>query len=685
MAINAEQLNVILTARDREFQRAMDRNTKRIERFAKRSQKQLRNTTTGFNMLAAAAKRLVPAIAAVGAVSKLRQMVETTAQLGDLAAVAGENVERFQELAFAAKTFGVSQEKMADILKDVNDKFGDYVQTGAGPLADFFDNIAPKVGLTADAFKDLSSSDKLGAYIKALEDANVSQADMTFYLEAIASDATLLQRVYANNGAELNRLSNRLRETGGVIDQEIVEKAAKARETIALFSTTINNNAVIAIAGLVEALTNAGNAFSDAEKKATSFLNKIGNFGREEPIAPDQFDLFLPGGKKASEEIARLQAELQKYEQSLADINSQFLEGSFPDSRSFFDDQEFLQTKIASTREVLEKLSAELAAVQKDFAEATDQSVSQVFDADAPEIDLEEGNFVGMTMAAKDLVKEIKDLAEFSGKTAAEQERITIAKEKQKKLDEAIKKLKKEGVELQFAEGQAAVQAIKDSLDLWEQNEIAANRIINPIKKIKSETELAAEAQEKMLKKLIETLPVLGQLSTTTDDLRNVFTTIEDDFTDFFVSIVDGTKDVDDAFRDMARSIIKQLYKVFVVEKLVGSFTDGTGIAGSLGRIISRAHGGTVAAGQPFVAGEGGRELVMPKRPSVVIPAPRTKEMLSGGGDSINVYQTINVTTGVEATVRAEIKSLMPQIAESTKLAVADEKRRGGAYGGVFR
>ena len=67
---------------------------------------------------------------------------------------------------------------------------GDYVQTGAGPLADFFENIAPKVGLTADSFADLSSEQKLGAYVNALEKANLSQADMTFYMEAIASDAT---------------------------------------------------------------------------------------------------------------------------------------------------------------------------------------------------------------------------------------------------------------------------------------------------------------------------------------------------------------------------------------------------------------------------------------------------------------------------------------------------------------
>jgi len=80
-------------------------------------------------------------------------------------------------------------DKVADIIKDVNDKIGDFIATGAGPMADFFENIAPKVGVTADQFARLSGQDALALYVKSLEAANLSQAEMTFYMEAIASDA----------------------------------------------------------------------------------------------------------------------------------------------------------------------------------------------------------------------------------------------------------------------------------------------------------------------------------------------------------------------------------------------------------------------------------------------------------------------------------------------------------------
>lgn len=76
--------------------------------------------------------------------------------------------------------------------------------------------------------------------------------------------------------------------------------------------------------------------------------------------------------------------------------------------------------------------------------------------------------------------------------------------------------------------------------------------------------------------------------------------------------------------------------------------------------------------------GKGGFPAILHPNETVV---DHTKGQGTGG---VVVNQTINVTTGVQQTVRAEIKNLMPKIAEETKLAVADAKRRGGNYGRAF-
>ncbi len=64
MAITAQELNVTLCARDRQFTKAMDRAQKRFERLATKSKKELSRTTAGFGQLANAAKRLAPALPA---------------------------------------------------------------------------------------------------------------------------------------------------------------------------------------------------------------------------------------------------------------------------------------------------------------------------------------------------------------------------------------------------------------------------------------------------------------------------------------------------------------------------------------------------------------------------------------------------------------------------------------------
>jgi hypothetical protein len=83
------------------------------------------------------------------------------------------------------------------------------------------------------------------------------------------------------------------------------------------------------------------------------------------------------------------------------------------------------------------------------------------------------------------------------------------------------------------------------------------------------------------------------------------------------------------------------------------------------------------------VVGEHGRELFVPQTAGRVLSVAQAQNAVGGGG-TVVVNQTINVSTGVQQTVRAEIKQLMPQIAESAKSAVVDAKRRGGSYGRAF-
>lgn len=144
---------------------------------------------------------------------------------------------------------------------------------------------------------------------------------------------------------------------------------------------------------------------------------------------------------------------------------------------------------------------------------------------------------------------------------------------------------------------------------------------------------------------------------------------------DALVDLVAGTASVKDAFKSMARSVINDLIRMQIQKQITGP------LSGALDSFFTpKAIGGPVQSGQPYMVGERGAEMFVPNSSGSIIPNNR----LGGGGGTI-VNQVINVTTGVQQTVRAEIMGLMPQIANAAKSAVADANLRGGSYRTAMR
>ena len=101
----------------------------------------------------------------------------------------------------------------------------------------------------------------------------------------------------------------------------------------------------------------------------------------------------------------------------------------------------------------------------------------------------------------------------------------------------------------------------------------------------------------------------------------------------------------------------------------------GTAIAGG------RALGGQVRGGESYLVGERGPELLTMGTSGRIATNENLKNAVGGdSGSGVTINQTINVTTGIQSTVRAEIVQLMPQIAQAAKGAVADGRQRGGNF-----
>jgi hypothetical protein len=114
-----------------------------------------------------------------------------------------------------------------------------------------------------------------------------------------------------------------------------------------------------------------------------------------------------------------------------------------------------------------------------------------------------------------------------------------------------------------------------------------------------------------------------------------------------------------------------------------GGISTGTAIAAILAAMAlipmfagSRERGGDVIGGRSYLVGENGPEMFTPRGTGTITP--------NGGGGG-GIVQNINISTGVAQTVRAEIMSLMPQIINAAKSAVADARMRGGSYASSMR
>lgn len=166
--------------------------------------------------------------AAVGAVMLMaNNMAQAGREIENMSQIAGASTDEFQRMAAGAQTVGIQQDKLADQLKDFREKAGEFIATGGGGMKDFFEQVAPKVGVTADQFARLSGPQALQLYVDSLQKAGLSQEQMSFYLESMASDTTALIPLLVDGGKRMDELGDAAERTGQLMTSEAI---AAARE-----------------------------------------------------------------------------------------------------------------------------------------------------------------------------------------------------------------------------------------------------------------------------------------------------------------------------------------------------------------------------------------------------------------------------------------------------------------------
>jgi hypothetical protein len=256
-----------------------------------------------------------------------------------------------------------------------------------------------------------------------------------------------------------------------------------------------------------------------------------------------------------------------------------------------------------------------------------------------------------------------------------------------------------ESIKKQNEENKRAIQAQKnfhkEKKKVLDQIKEEQNR------KFKPEAVSVSKEFEEEIKKQAQLRKEMFELDNENlDNLVGIFENAGKSISDTFGKAVASGESFRQSMLDIFQSVVAQVISLIVqltvieplLEKIRGAIT-GSGFnifslfgggkqtfAGEpSGSMVygARAMGGNVNPNMPYMVGERGAEMFVPKSAGTIVP---NNQM--GGG--ITIEQNLNFATGVSQTVRAEVMNLLPAIQQSTVSAVQDARLRGGRFAKDF-
>ena len=198
-------------------EREADKKTRAIQ---KKMAERAKEIDAAWSAMSAA---LIVGMAGLGAA--VAKTVSNAKEIANLASVSNATTTEFQRMAAGASLVGIQQDKLGDQLKDFTEKVGEFQATGGGGMKDFFENIAPKIGITAEAFRGLSGPQALQLYYSSLEKAGLNQQQLSFYMESMASDTTALIPLLADGGKMMTELGDAAEAAGTIMDKDTIRAA----------------------------------------------------------------------------------------------------------------------------------------------------------------------------------------------------------------------------------------------------------------------------------------------------------------------------------------------------------------------------------------------------------------------------------------------------------------------------
>lgn len=247
---------------------------KEAEKQTQTSFSKMRDHVNTYGLAVAGAASTVVVSLAAMALETANQATE----LEKFAFRANSTTQEFQKMAVGAAAFGIEGDKLSDMLKDFNEKWGELTTIGAGGGVDFFEQIAMKTEGSSEAAKrlildmqKLSGPEALQMYVNKLEEAGVTQQQMSFYLESMASDLTDLYPLLANGGEGFRLYGDMAERAGLIMTDETVESAKALKDQVYMLDLQLQGAKNQLMQAVIPAFVDISEAFLGGSEQGLQF------------------------------------------------------------------------------------------------------------------------------------------------------------------------------------------------------------------------------------------------------------------------------------------------------------------------------------------------------------------------------------------------------------------------------
>lgn len=271
----------------------------------------------------------IAALGVAGLVREVGQIAGGIARIGDQARQAGMDVEKFQELAAVARANRIEVDDLAAAMRELQIRADEYVESAgkSGSAAESFRRIGISVDELKEKLKDPSAllSEIVGK-VQHLDRA----AQIRVFDELFGGDGERYVRILADGEAGIRKIIRAARDSGQVMDSELIAKAQDLDRAFSDAATTVGTQLQGAIVNASWALFDFLQQFKQMEDRTTTSLEtRLDGLGRE-----------------------------------IVDLDRKAME-SDRDARAFPDNRSLYQSEAALARQQIEELRAEEARILK--------------------------------------------------------------------------------------------------------------------------------------------------------------------------------------------------------------------------------------------------------------------------------------------------------------------------------